>query len=531
MPPALDPILLEVFQNLFSSIAEEMGVALCRSAFSPNIKERKDFSCAMFDGAGDMIAQAAHIPVHLGSAPLSVKAVLAGLDLNDGDMAMVNDPYQGGTHLPDITVVAPVTLDGHRFYVANRAHHSDIGGISAGSMPLSTRIEEEGVRIPPRLIFRHSRLDEDLLQEILDQSRTPQERRGDLEAQFAANYLGIQRLRDTTQRYSAAEMARYADGLLTYAETMTRRMLSGIPDGIHEAVDYLDDDGFQAERIPIRVRLTIDGDRAILDFTGSAPQVPGSINCVRAVTVSAVFYCFKCLAAQSIPANSGGMRPLEVITPAGSVVAAEYPAAVAGGNVETSQRIVDVVFRALAQCLPGRIPAASQGTMNNISIGGRDPFRDRPFTYYETLGGGTGGGPDWAGISGVHSHMTNTLNTPVEVIRREYPFRIRAYHLRPGSGGAGRFPGGDGLVREYEFLSDDQEVTLLTERRRLAPFGLAGGADGRPGRNRLIRADGREETLGGKCTVRVGRGDVLRVETPGGGGWGAPAGDGENPAD
>ncbi|MBN2431777.1 MAG: hydantoinase B/oxoprolinase family protein [Acidobacteria bacterium] len=520
MSPELNPILLEVFQNLFSSIAEEMGVALCRSAFSPNIKERKDFSCALFDEAGDMIAQAAHIPVHLGSAPLSVQGVLATLELTDGDMAMVNDPYAGGTHLPDITVMAPVTLAGHRFYVANRAHHSDIGGISAGSMPLSTRIEEEGVRIPPRHIFRNGRLDEDLLHEILDQSRTPQERRGDLEAQFAANYLGIQRLHDTTQRYPPAEMARYARGLLAYAETMTRRMLAGIPDGVYEAEDYLDDDGFTSEKIPIRVRLTISGDRAVVDFTGSADQVPGSINCVRAVTVSAVFYCFKCLAAQSIPANSGGMRPLEVITPAGSVVAAEYPAAVAGGNVETSQRIVDVVFRALAGCLPDRIPAASQGTMNNISIGGRDPFRQRPFTYYETLGGGTGGGPGWAGISGIHSHMTNTLNTPVEVIRREYPFRIRAYHLRRDSGGRGRFPGGDGLVREYEFLSDDQEVTLLTERRRLAPYGLAGGGDGSPGRNRLLRADGREEKLGGKCTVRVNRGDVLRVETPGGGGWG-----------
>lgn len=522
MSRKLDPILLEVFQNLFSSIAEEMGGALCRSAFSPNIKERKDFSCAIFDANGDMVAQAAHIPVHLGSAPLSVQAVLSELSLYDGDMAIVNDPFRGGTHLPDITVVSPVTLDNRRFYVANRAHHADVGGISAGSMALSTHIDEEGYRIPPSLIFRHHRLDEDLLSRIMSASRTAEERQGDLEAQFAANFLGIRRLQETARRYSPTDMKRYADGLLDYAERMTRAMIRELPNGIYEGRDALDDDGLGVDPIPIAVDMKITGDRVRLDFSGSAPQVRGSINCVRPVTVSAVYYCFRCLSSDDVPANSGGMRPLEIVAPDGLVVSARYPAAVAGGNVETSQRIVDVVFRALARCVPDRIPAASQGTMNNITIGGWDPQRQRPFTYYETLAGGTGGGPGWRGESGIHSHMTNTLNTPVEVIEREYPFRVTAYHLRRDSAGTGRWTGGEGLVREYEFLADDLEVSLLTERRRLHPYGLNGGGDSRTGRNRLLRQDGTVEDLPGKCTRRVASGDVLRIETPGGGGWGCP---------
>ena len=516
----LDPILLEVFQNLYSSISEEMGGALCRSAFSPNIKERKDFSCAMFDERGDMIAQAAHIPVHLGSAPMSVQAALAALRLEEGDMAVVNDPYDGGTHLPDITIIAPVTLGGQRFYVANRAHHSDIGGISAGSMPLSTHIDQEGVRIPPSLIFRAGQLVEPLLQKILTASRTPEERRGDLEAQFAANFLGVRRLMETARKYDPATMASYARGLMDYAETMTRRMIADLPDGRYPAEDLLDDDGISEEHIPIRLDLTVDGDGAVLDFSRSALQVAGSINCVRAVTVSAVYYCFKCLSAHDIPANSGGMRPMEVITPAGRVVSASYPAAVAGGNVETSQRIVDVVFKALALCRPDQVAAASQGTMNNITIGGWDPYRQRPFTYYETLGGGTGAGPAWNGTSGVHSHMTNTLNTPVEVIGREYPFRISSYHIRAGSGGTGLYQGGNGLIREYLFLSDDQEVTLLTERRSTTPYGLQGGNPGRSGKNQIIRNNGTVEPLPGKCTIQAHRGDRLRIATPGGGGWG-----------
>jgi len=523
MAQGLDPILLEVFQNLFSSISEEMGVALCRSAFSANIKERKDFSCAIFNSRGEMVAQAAHIPVHLGSTPMSVQAVLRLCPPSDGDMAIVNDPYCGGTHLPDITVVAPVTLDGHRFYVANRAHHADIGGISAGSMPLSTHIDEEGIRIPPELIFTQGHLNNDLYNRILQSSRTPEERRGDLEAQFAANFLGIRRLEETIRRYSPSVMDQYAHGLLAYAEKMTRLELQKIPAGRYIAMDMLDDDGFQQQKIPICLTLTIQDDGAVLDFSESAPQVPGSINCVRAVTVSAVFYCFRCLAAQEVPANSGGMRPLDVIAPKGLVVSARYPAAVAGGNVETSQRIVDVVFKALAQCIPHRIPAASQGTMNNISIGGWDPFHKRPFTYYETLGGGTGAGPEWDGVSGIHSHMTNTLNTPIEVIQREYPFIIHSYHLRDNSGGPGRFRGGDGLVREYLFQADQLEVTLLTERRRLCPYGLGGGENGQHGRNLLVRADGKSEVLPGKCTIQANKGDLLRIETPGGGGWGKMA--------
>ncbi len=500
---------LEIYRHLFAACAEEMGVRLMRSAFSPNIKERLDFSCAVFDAEGSMIAQAAHIPVHLGSTPMSVAAAIAACPeaLATGEMVLLNDPYQGGTHLPDITVVAPCLLPGQRrpqFYVANRAHHADVGGISPGSMPMSTHIDEEGIRVPPTV------LNDQLVQRICDASRTPDERRGDLRAQVAAARLGIERLTAMCHRRGLAEVGAQATGLQDYSERRVRAALGRLPDGSWSFQDFLDDDGFGAVDIPIHCTLSIRGDEALVDFSGSSGAVQGSVNAVRAITVSAVTYALRCVLGDDIPANSGAMRPVTVVTEPGSVVDARYPSAVAAGNVETSQRITDCVFGALAQVLPDRVPAASCGSMNNVTIGGEG------FAYYETLAGGAGGGPDGPGGSAVHTHMTNTLNTPVEALEHAYPFRVLAYRIRDGSGGSGVHTGGDGLVRVYAF-DVPAEVTLLTERRRRGPWGLGGG-DGQPGSN-LLRRAGEVTQLPGKVRLQVAAGDVLEIHTPGGGGW------------
>ncbi|MCC6766436.1 MAG: hydantoinase B/oxoprolinase family protein [Deltaproteobacteria bacterium] len=515
-----DPIGLAVLNHRLAAIAEEMGVRLGQAGFSPNIKERHDYSCALFDAAGRLVAQAAHIPVHLGSTPLSVQAALAAHPLAPGDVVAVNDPFAGGTHLPDLTLVAPVHARSGRLlgYVANRAHHADIGGMAPGSMPLAREIHQEGFRLPPVRLVRRGSVDDDVLALFLANTRVPDERRGDLAAQRAALAVGADRLVELAGDVGAPALARGMDELQRYSERLMAATLRALPPGVYRAADLLDDDGIGEGPIPIRVAITLGGGRARVDFAGSARQVEGSLNANYAITLSATVYVFLTLARESIPANDGIMRRLDVRAPAGSVVNATFPAAVAGGNVETSQRIVDALLRALASAAPDRVPAASCGSMNNLAIGGFDHGRGRAFSYYETVAGGAGAGPNGAGASGIHTHMTNTLNTPIEALEAYYPFRVTAYRLRRGSGGGGRHRGGDGLVREITLL-EPAEVTVLSERRRLSPWGLAGGAAGARGRNLLVRR-GRSRPLPSKANLRLEAGDGIRLETPGGGGFG-----------
>lgn len=515
-----DPIEFEVFKHAYLSIAEEMGVTLCRTGFSPNIKERLDYSCAVYDADGQTIAQGDHMPVHLGAMPLSVRAAIDAVRMERGDMVMLNDPFRGGTHLPDITLVAPVFLGrdaAPSFYVANRAHHSDVGGMSPGSMPVARELYQEGFIMPPVRLIRRGRMVDDVRALLLANVRTPDEREGDIAAQVAANRVAEERLRALVARSGRKTALHYARALQDYTERMVRHAIATIPDGTYAFDDALDDDGFGSGPIPVRVAITIRKDRATLDFTGSSPQVTGSVNANFAMTWSACLYAFRCLVQDDVLYNAGVGRPLTVIAPEGSIVNARRPAAVAGGNVETSQRITDVVFGALGKAQPDVWPAASQGTMNNVTLGGTDPATGRPFAYYETMGGGMGGRRGMAGLSGVHTHMSNTRNTPVEAIERYLPVRIRQYRLRTGSGGAGEAPGGDGLVREYEMLTETA-VTLLTDRRRGRPYGVLGGDPGLSGVNTLLR-DGTTRTLPGKVQVTLQAGDRLRIETPGGGGY------------
>jgi len=531
----IDPIELEIFKSIFHSIAEEMGAALRRTAFSPNIKERRDYSCAVFDAAGQALAMGDHMPVHLGSMPMSVRAALDDLVLEAGDIAMVNDPFRGGTHLPDITFVAPVFIAKKKlpdFFVASRAHHADVGGTFAGSMGLCSEIYQEGFRIPPVKIVRRGKMDRDLLALLLANVRTPREREGDLSAQIAACHTGEVRLREVCARYGLPRVTRAAAALLDYSEQMMQSLLAKIPQGSYEAEDFLDDDGLplasgsrKGDTKPVRIAVKITVSRrknrgaVTVNFTGSDPQVAGSTNAVEAITYSACFYVFRCLLAEDVPATAGLMRPVRLIAPSGTVVNALPPAAVAGGNVETSQRIVDVLLRALAQAMPARIPAASSGTMNNLTIGGIDPRSGEPFAYYETVAGGSGASPHGDGASGIHTHMTNSLNTPAEALEYAYPFRLTHYGLRRGSGGDGEHRGGDGVIREIEVLTDAQ-VTLLSERRVVPPYGLQGGSRASVGSAVITDVDKNEHTIAGKATAKLKKGERIRVETPGGGGWG-----------
>ena len=531
---SVDPVSLQVFKSKFESVAEEMGVALQRTAYSPNIKERRDFSCAVFDPQGNMVAQAADIPVHLGAMPASVKAALEVFpdSLNPGDIVMLNDPYMGGSHLPDITMVAPIYAerDGRKElagFVANRGHHADVGGMTPGSLPLSTELYQEGTIIPPIKLARRGRLNQEVIQLICRNSRTPDERKGDLAAQTAAIKVGEQRMREVTERYGVAETLEHMSALLDYSERVTRRSIAKIPDGRYEETDYMDDDGLSQELVPITVAITVAGEEMTIDFTGTSPQRPGCINAPVAVTSSACLYVVRCLLDEQAPANQGCFRPLNIITPLGTLVNPEPQRGVAAGNVETSQRITDVLFGALAQALPDVIPAASQGTMNNMIIGGHDPVRNKPFVYYETIAGGMGGRPDKDGISAIHTHMTNTMNTPVEAMEFAFPLRLKRYAVRRGSGGDGKFKGGDGVIREVEFLAPAR-VTLMSERRKLPPPGYHGGHHGEPGENVLLRGGYEEITLAGKELIDVKAGDVISIRTPGAGGWGAPEGE-QNP--
>jgi N-methylhydantoinase B len=562
-----DPVELEVFKNLYHSLAEEMGAALRRTSFSPNIKERRDYSCAVFDSEGQVIAMGDHMPVHLGSMPMSVAAAVEQGDLEPGDVVMLNDPFRGGTHLPDITLVMPVYVDKARlehpgdrarrrargaetqhhttpdFYVASRAHHADVGGTYPGSMGPCREIYQEGLRIPPVKIIRRGKIVADVLALLLNNVRTPEEREGDLGAQIAACETGAQRLREVCDRYGIVRARQSAADLLVYSEEMMRTFLRTIPPGRYEAEDFMDDDGVDDKPVRIAASIEVAAARGkkstvetrlaaspaaasskppaqvTIDFNGSDRQVQGAINAVEAITYSACFYVFRCLLREDVPATSGLMRPIRVIAPSGAVVNAKPPAAVAGGNVETSQRIVDVLLKALAKAIPERIPAAASGTMNNLTIGGIDPRTGEPFAYYETIAGGMGARPSKDGVSGIHTHMTNSLNTPAEALEYAYPIRLRQYSLRANSGGAGLHTGGDGIIREIEVLTDAQ-VTMLADRCSRGPYGLAGGADGAPGRTVAIRHDGREEKLPGKSSVRLSAGERIRIESPGGGGWG-----------
>jgi N-methylhydantoinase B len=524
MRPKFDPIRLETFKNLFHSVAEEMGSALRRSAFSPNIKERRDYSCAVFDSQCRVLAMGDHMPVHLGSMPRSVEAAIAALKLGAGDIALLNDPYAGGTHLPDLTMVMPVFLAGAdkpAYYVANRAHHADIGGAQAGSMGLSREVFQEGLRIPPVTIYKGGRAETDVLKLVLLNVRTPGEREGDLTAQIASCRLGERRLQETVKRYGKKEVERYSKLLLEYSAILMRSVLREIPDGTYRGVDFLDDDGIGDKPVRIAVLIRIKGDRAEVDFTGSAPECEGSINAVAAIAESATYYVFRCLLDEQVPATSGLMNPIRIIAPAGTIVDARPPRAVAGGNVETSQRITDALLRALSTALPSKIPAASQGTMNNLTLGGTDtrPGRNSaPFAYYETIAGGMGARQGKPGLSGVHTHMTNSLNTPTEVLEMAYPFRVLQYGLRHRSGGHGKFRGGEGIVREIELLADSQ-VGILSDRRKLPPYGLAGGSSGACGKNGIV-IKGRKKKLASKCALYAPAGSIVHIETPGGGGWG-----------
>jgi len=525
---ACDPVLLEVYRHRFESLCDEMGAALERSSFSANIKERRDYSCALFDAKGRMVAQGDHLPVHLGSMPLSVEAALAAHAVEPGDVIILNDPFRGGTHLPDITAVAPVHAAGEEepaaFHIANRAHHSDVGGMTAGSMPLAREIYQEGLRIPPVRLVRRGETDEDLMNLILANVRTPKERSGDLRAQLAAVHMGRQRLAELVRRRGLAEVQAYAGHLQTYSERLMRATVHAIPDGEYAFEDFLDGDGFGREDVRIAVTIRVRGDRAEVDFSGTDLQVEGPMNANFAVTLSAVAYAFRCIGPAELPFNSGCFAPLRVRAPEGSVVNAQEPAAVCGGNVETSQRIADVVLGALSGALGDRIPAAGQGTMNNVAVGGTAPSSGEPFTYYETLAGGAGAGPSGPGASAVHTAMTNTRNTPIEALEHAYPLKVLRYAIRRGSGGEGRHRGGDGLVRAFR-VETEVSLTLLTERRARGPWGREGGGPGAPGRNVLVR-EGEESELPAKTQIRLRAGDVVRIETPGGGAYGRP----EDPA-
>ncbi len=524
--PAPNAVELEVFRHLFTALAEEMGAALKRASFSPNIKERRDYSCALFSPAGAAVSLGDHMPVHLGAMPMSVESALSELgSLGPGDVVCLNDPFRGGTHLPDVTLISAVHAPGGDLlgYVASRAHHSDVGGSTPGSMPLAREIFEEGVRIPPVLLHRGGVRNEDLWRTILANVRTPEERAGDLDAQLAALHTGSKRLLEITGRRGIDATLAAMDELVAYADRLVEAGLERIPDGRYLGEDAIEDDGFGSGPIPIRATLTLDGSRLEIDFEGTSAQVPGGVNAVAAITASATRYVVRCvveaLLGEPLPAGGGSMTSVRLTLPAGSLVNADPPASVAAGNVETSQRITDVLMRAFAEALPDLMPALSQGTMNNTTVGGVDPRTGAPFAYYETVGGGMGAGPGSDGLSGVHVHMSNSLNTPVEALEHAYPFRVTRYEIRRGSGGRGLHRGGDGLRRDLQILAPAR-VALLCERRVAGPSGARGGADGAPGENVLIRA-GLEERLPAKATFQVEAGDVVSIRSPGGGGWGA----------
>ncbi|MCU7837569.1 MAG: hydantoinase B/oxoprolinase family protein [gamma proteobacterium symbiont of Taylorina sp.] len=517
----MNAIELSVFVSRIESICEEMGAVLRRSAFSPNIKDRLDYSCAVFDAAGKLCAQAAHIPVHLGSMAYAMADIVKTQSWSQGDMLVLNNPFLGGTHLPDVTMIAPVFAQSSNpiAFVVNRAHHADIGADTPGSMPLSQSLHEEGVIISPTYIMRDHQIEQTLLQQITEPMSHPDSAQGDFLAQISANQTGVKRLQELISQLQSESFIAALIELNHYGERLAKASLSQISNGVYQFCDYLDDDGAGTKNIKIAVTLSVsDGLNKTahkiiqVDFSGTSAQVKGNVNCPLSVAAAAVFYVFRCLMPTQTPACDGTFKMIQITAPSGSLLNAEYPAAVAAGNVETSTRVVDVVLGALAQAIDDKIPAASYGTMNNIAMGGRDA--GNYWDYYETIGGGLGAGPTVDGLNGVQAHMTNTLNTPIESLEYHYPLRITRYSLRESSGGQGKYRGGDGLIREIEFLQPAQ-ITLLTDRRLLSPWGLRGGSHGKAGENRL---DG--ELLAGKVFFTAQPGQKLSIYTPGGGGWG-----------
>ncbi|MBH77316.1 MAG: 5-oxoprolinase [Dehalococcoidia bacterium] len=513
------PASLAVWNTLLASTAEEMGVTLWRTGHSPNIRERKDFSCAVFNAAGELVAQAAHIPVHLGAMPESISAVSTLAPWKEGDLAIVNDPYLGGTHLPDITIVEPVFTDDQLIaFVANRAHHSDIGGMSAGSMPIATELYQEGLIIPPLKIREAGQLNEPLLALILRNVRTPTERRGDFDAQFGALKTGATRLKALAYRHGVRELARWMEALTDYTERLTRAAIESIPDGDYHADDVME--SIDGTLLPIRTKLTVTGDLLTVDFTGSAGEQSSSINAVSAVTRSAVAYSVRCLLPTNAPSNAGIFRPIRLLLPESSIVNAMPQRAVSAGNVETSQRVTDVILAAFSQALGDRIPASSAGTMSNFTFGGLHP-NGESFAYYETVPGGAGAGPKGRGESGIQTHMTNTANTPTESMEITFPVRVRRFELRENSGGKGLHQGGEGVIREIEFLTE-ANVSLVGDRRLIGPPGANGGHSGKKASNTLVSAEGLRKPVSGQQQIQIRPGDRIEVQTPGGGGWGAP---------
>jgi N-methylhydantoinase B len=513
---AMDPVTMSVLASALAGVAEEMGTVLVRSAYSSNIKERRDCSAALFDADARMVAQAAHIPVHLGAMPESVRAVRAR-GAAPGDVWILNDPFSGGNHLPDITLVSPVDVGGEIVgYAATRAHHSDVGGMRPGSMPADSReIYQEGLVIPPVRLIAAGAWADDVLTLVKANSRTPELRSGDLAAQVSANRLATTRLRELAERRGVDVLLAAFGEVIAYGERRSRQLIRGFPDGCYEASGEIEGDGVDDADIPVRVAVTVDGDEMTVDFAGTSAAVPGNVNCPLAVTRSACCFALRVLLPDDVPANDGTYAPLTVVAPPGSLVDARRPSAVVAGNVETSQRIADTVLLALAQI--AALPAQGQGTMNNLVIGGLDATGGAEWTYYETLGGGQGASAAGPGASGVHVGMTNTLNTPVEALELEYPMRVERYELDEATAGEGLHRGGAGLVRSIR-VHTPASVSLLTDRRRHAPRGAAGGGPGGVGRNEV---DG--EPLPPKASRAIAAGSVVTVRTPGGGGWGEPA--------
>ncbi|MDH5393154.1 MAG: hydantoinase B/oxoprolinase family protein [Gammaproteobacteria bacterium] len=509
----MDNIELSLFAHRISAVCDEMGAVLQRVAFSPNIKDRLDFSCAVFSAEGELLAQAAHIPVHMGSMAYAMADVVALIQWQPGDMVIVNDPYMGGTHLPDVTLISPLFMAQQlTAFVVNRAHHADIGAESPGSMPVSSSLLQEGVVISPAKLMLNNELNQSVLQPLLRQLKNADESMGDFNAQISANRRGLERLQLLIASMGLAAYQQAQQALNDYAEKMADAALKSIPDGVYDFTDKMDDDGQGQKDILIKVSLTVQAGKVTADFKGTDDQVKGNINCPLSVVAAAVFYVFRCLMPQQTPACAGSFRSIQINVPEGCLLNARYPAAVAAGNVETSTRVVDVIMGALAKAIPEQIPAASHGSMNNLAMGHEGDAQHEAWNYYETIGGGMGAGKSGGGLSAVQSHMTNTLNTPIEVLESRYPIRIKRYQIRQASGGRGQRNGGDGIIREFEFLEPAQ-FTLLTERRSMQPWGINAEA-GKRGENRL-----NQELIAAKINCQVEAGDVLRIETPGGGAW------------
>jgi len=518
------PVSTEVIRGAFTFTAEEMGTALRRSAYSPNIKERLDFSCAIFDSKKRLVAQAEHIPVHLGSMSFGVRSGLECFrgTLREGDMILFNDPYLSGTHLPDLTLIAPAYHSGSLVaYVVNKAHHADIGGRAPGSLAGdATDLFQEGIIIPPTKLVKEGEIGDDIIDLILSNVRTPEERAGDLRAQVAANNLGIRRILDLVDRYGAERVQRAVEVTMDDSQMRMMSKIGEMPEGVYEAEDCIEDTGVEENPVTIRVKVTVKRDSIVFDYAGTDGQVEAPINAPLGVTISGVYYTMLCITDPTIPVNEGCFRPVEVMAPAGCILNPEKPAPVSGGNVETSQRNVDVLFKVFSKIIPDRVCAAGQGTMNNICVGGRDSQTGKPWTFYETIGGGYGGRPSMDGVDGVQVHMTNTLNTPVEAIEASYPLRFQSYGLRRDSGGPGKWRGGCGIERSWTLLAPAATLSILGERIKLQPWGLFKGNSGARGEYLIEKRDDRTLKLRSKCVVRMEGGDTLMVRTPGGGGYG-----------